>query len=94
MVSERKSITRAKFATGRVNVKRDVLTFTLPVAYFARVIDFRSYVDATLSLYSIIYDVMYSYHKYLFKVTRRYFHLYCIIEHRSGTQDCVPCRVM
>ena len=24
--------------------------FTLPVAYFARVIDFRSYVDATMSL--------------------------------------------
>ena len=28
--------------------------FTLPVVYFARIIDFRSYVDATMSLYSII----------------------------------------
>ena len=27
--------------------------FTLPVAYFARVIDFHSYVDTTMSLYSI-----------------------------------------
>ena len=29
--------------------------FTLPVAYFAHIIDFRSYLDATMSLYSIIY---------------------------------------
>ena len=28
--------------------------FTLPVAYFARITDFRSYVDATMSLYSIM----------------------------------------
>ena len=29
--------------------------FTLPVAYFARIFDFRSYVDVTMSLYSIAY---------------------------------------
>ena len=28
--------------------------FTLPVAFFARIIEFRSYVDATMSLYNII----------------------------------------
>ena len=28
--------------------------FTLPVVYFARIMDFRSYVDATMSLHSII----------------------------------------
>ena len=28
--------------------------FTLPVAYFAHIIDFHSYVDATMSLYSIM----------------------------------------
>ena len=32
------------------------LVFTLPVAYFARIIDFRSYVDATMSLYRITYN--------------------------------------
>ena len=33
---------------------RNVPGFTLPVAYFAHIIDFRSYVDATMSLYSNI----------------------------------------
>ena len=31
--------------------------FTLPVAHFARIIDFRSYVDATVSLYSM-FDII------------------------------------
>ena len=30
---------------------RSVPFFTLPVAYFAHIIDFRSYVNATMSLY-------------------------------------------
>ena len=33
---------------------RNILGFTLSIAYFAHIIDFRSYVDATMSLYSII----------------------------------------
>ena len=33
---------------------RNVSFFTLPVAYFARKIDFRSYADTTMNLYSII----------------------------------------
>ena len=35
---------------------QNVPVFTLPVAHFAHIIDFRSYVNATMSLYSIRND--------------------------------------
>ena len=39
--------------TQQEELKTNKHFFTLPVAYFARIIDFRSYIDATMSLYSI-----------------------------------------
>ena len=51
-VGQRKVRTEVKADEDQTRSKRPGF-FTLPVAYFARMIDFRSYIDATMSLYSI-----------------------------------------
>ena len=50
-ICNRKSKNPGRFDLGGLRHIRQV--FTLPVAYFACIIDFRSYIDATMSFYSI-----------------------------------------